>query len=211
MYAAAGTGARGALAVNCGLVRYPLQLVCMYAVHTARPHMASRCRPPALQSQRQLQLRLEAHGRYITSLLESSELRGTLNLPPAAPASEAPVARETPTSRLGQDFPQQQQQGAQQLGAAAAGGSGTHGGEVPQETTDLLQCGVDSQAQQVQQQQQQPGQTGQQPELQLKQAAVDAAQLQNGLPELLPTLPESGGGQQQTSHAATSQTHFALP
>lgn len=87
---------------------------------------------PPLQTQRQLQLSLEAHSRYITSLLEQSELKGQLPAglvhsssgaagPPAAPAAAAAAAsREQAQQQAQQQVQQAEQPQAQQRQAQAA-------------------------------------------------------------------------------------------
>ncbi len=121
--------------------------------------LIARFRPASLQAQRQLQLRLEAHGRYITSLLESSELKDAL-LPPSGDA------RQTSSS---QGLQQEQEQhhleeGADALAATAVAAEPVESQQPPQ----LLQ--LEQQQQQLQPPRQEQQQQQQQPEpLQLQQ------------------------------------------
>ena len=52
------------------------------------------CHPPCLQSQRKLQLSLEAHGRYITSLIEQEGLKN--KLPTMAPLQSSGAMQQQP-------------------------------------------------------------------------------------------------------------------
>ena len=88
---------------------------------------------PPLQAQRQLQLSLEAHGRYISGLLEQSGLKGQL---PAdlvqsaglAPAGQPPAEQEEERQEAGQEQQRQQRAdaspGALQGGVAAVAAAG---------------------------------------------------------------------------------------
>ena len=90
----------------------------------ANPRTALPARVPhphASQAQRQLQLSLEAHSRYITSLLEGSDLKHRLSSGQGGSAATSSAALEAAKPEAGEGSKAEQQQAQQaQQGASAA-------------------------------------------------------------------------------------------
>lgn len=131
------TGCLHVWAALTGALATPLLECCIMVAHapacTRKSLNALPARfphPRTLQAQRQLQLSLEAHSRYITSLLEGSDLRHRLSSGQGGSAATSSAALEAanPEAAEGSKAEQQQaQQGAsaaqQQQAQHAGGGS----------------------------------------------------------------------------------------